>query len=105
MNAEELTGKQRRYLRGLGVHLKATVFVGSSGITEPLLASVRDAHSNAELIKVKIERACPLDRKTAGRELADATASHLVQILGRTVLLYRADPDEPVIQLPARSGA
>ena len=104
MNVVELTGKQRRYLRGLGVQLKPTVFVGTSGITEPVLASVSDAHSNAELIKVKIERACPLDRKTAGRQLAELTASHLVQILGRTVLLYRADPDEPVLQLPARSG-
>lgn len=96
----ELTGKQRRYLRGLGVNLKPTVFVGNAGITEPLLASLRDAHSNSELIKVRVESACPLDRKTAARELSASTASHLVQILGRTILLYRADPDEPVLKLP-----
>ena len=43
----ELTGKQRRYLRGLGVSVKPTVFVGTAGITDPLLASVRDAHANS----------------------------------------------------------
>ena len=32
--------------------------------------------------------------------LAAAAESHLTQILGNTVLLYRPDPDEPQIVLP-----
>lgn len=96
----ELTGKQRRYLRGLGVKLRPTVFVGTAGITEPLLQSLREAQYNAELVKVRIERSCPVDRKMAAGMLAEWTSSHMVQVLGYTILLYRPDEKNPVLQLP-----
>ena len=44
-------------------------------------------------IKLKIERSCPLDRKEAATELAAQSKSHLIQVLGRSVLLYRPDPE------------
>lgn len=97
----ELTGKQRRHLRALGYDVKPTVSVGRQGLSDPVLQSVAEAYHNAELVKAKLERSCELDRKEAARQLAEATGSHLVQVLGRTILLYRPDPDEPQIQLPA----
>ena len=96
---DELTGKQRRYLRSLGNQLKAKVFVGREGISAAVLLSIEEAYANRELLKLKLERSCPLDRKEAGQKLADATKSHLVQVMGQTVLLYRADPEEPQIDL------
>jgi len=96
----DLSGKQRRHLRSLAYGLKPTVSVGRQGLSEPVLASVQDAYNKAELVEVRLERACELDRKEAASALATATGSHLIQVLGRTVLLYRPDPDEPVIQLP-----
>jgi RNA-binding protein len=99
-NKPDLSGKQRRHLRSLAYGLKPTVSVGRQGLSEPVLASVQDAYNKAELVKVRLERACELDRKEAASALATATDSHLIQVLGRTVLLYRPDPDEPVIQLP-----
>jgi RNA-binding protein len=98
---EELRGKQRRYLRGLGNELKAMVYMGREGISEGLLQSLEEVYTHHELIKVKVERNCPLDRREAGQRLAEASNSHLVQVLGYTVLLYRPDPEEPQIQLPA----
>jgi len=97
---EELTGKQRRYLRGLGNQLKATVYVGKEGITEGILKSIEESYNTSELLKIRIERGCPLDRREAGQQLAEKTQSHLVQVLGQTVLLYRTDPEEPEIKLP-----
>jgi RNA-binding protein len=96
----ELTGKQRRYLRGLGNQLKATVYVGKEGITEGILKSIDETYNTGELIKIRIERSCPLDRREAGRQLAEQTQSHMVQVLGQTVLIYRPDPEEPAIVLP-----
>jgi len=98
---EELTGKQRRYLRGLGNQLKATVYVGKEGITEGILKSIEENYNTGELIKIRIERGCPLDRREAGQQLAEQTQSHLIQVIGQTVLVYRPDPDEPEIILPA----
>ena len=97
---ENLTGKQRRHLRALGYALKPTVSVGKSGVTPAVVRSVDDGYKTTELLKARIERSWEIDRKEGAQALATATSSHLVQVLGRTVLLYRADPDEPEIKLP-----
>jgi RNA-binding protein len=41
-----------------------------------------------------------MDRHEAADALAIRTKSDVAQVLGNTVLLYRPDPDEPVIKLP-----
>jgi RNA-binding protein len=96
----DLSGKQRRFLRGLGNRLKPTVNVGKGGVSPELLRAIEDAFSNQELIKIKLERGCPIDRKEVGPALARDTDSYLVQILGQTVLLYRQDEENPTIRLP-----
>jgi len=97
---EELKGKQKRYLRGLGHELQPIVFIGKEGVSPAAIRSVREAYHQHELIKIRLERGCAEPRRGAAEQLAAATESHLVQVLGRTVLLYRPDPDEPQIQLP-----
>lgn len=56
--------------------------------------------ANSQLVKVRYERNIPLDRREAGEQLAAATGSHLVQVLGNTLLLYRPNPNDPHIALP-----
>ncbi len=96
----ELSGKQRRYLRGLANQIPATVYAGKEGITESVTRSREEAYNTRELVKVRLEKAFPLERGAAAEELASRTGSHLVQVLGRTVLLYRPDPEQPRLQLP-----
>jgi RNA-binding protein len=83
-----LTGKQRRHLRGLGHHLEPVVLVGQSGVTEGIIAAVEQALKDHELIKVKINEG-PEDRHEGAEKLAQGTGSELVQLLGRTVLLFK----------------
>ena len=97
---KELRGKQRRYLKSLANQLKPVVYVGKEGVSPALLRSIEDAYNTSELIKVKLERNSPLDRKELGARLAEATTSYLIQILGHTILLYRPDPEEARLQLP-----
>jgi len=97
---EELSGKQRRYLRGQGNSIKPTVYIGKDGISDALLNSLGEAFNNRELVKVRIEKSCKLERKEAGHQLAQATAAHMIQVLGNTLLLYRPDLDKPEIKLP-----
>ena len=96
---EELSGKHRRYLRGQGNSIKPTVYLGKDGISDALLNSLGDAFNNRELVKVRIEKSCELERKEAGDQLAQAAAAHMVQVLGKTLLLYRPDLDKPEIKL------
>ena len=80
------------------------VIVGREGLTENLIGSCDEAIQAHELIKVKLGQNCPLEKKEASRQLADATGSHLVQLIGKTILLYRPNQDpshENKIQLPS----
>lgn len=97
-----LTSKQRAHLRKLAHHLKPVVLVGTDGITPPVLESITEAFNNRELLKVKLQESAPLDVRDAADEIADRLDHvHPVQTIGRTVVLYRPDPDDPEIELPA----
>lgn len=96
----ELTGKQKRYLRGLGAKLKAQVHVGQSGVTENILDEVDNLLVGCELGKVKLVGSKGGDRKPLALELASEVGAELVQILGTSVLLYRENPNNRQIKLP-----
>jgi RNA-binding protein len=96
----DLTGKQRRYLRGLGQRLAATLHVGVDGVSDAVVRQA-DAQLEAhELIKVRIGENAPEDRHATAEDLAARTRAHLAQVIGRTALLYRARKEEPAIRLP-----
>jgi RNA-binding protein len=95
-----LSGKQRRYLRALGHELRSIIQVGRGGLDDGLVAAVDRALTDHELVKIKLGEAANLDRHDAAADLAARTRSEVAQVLGNTVLLYRAHPDEPEIALP-----
>jgi RNA-binding protein len=97
----ELKGSDRRVLRGLGHELKPCVTIGKDGVSAHVLEAIDGAHASSELIKVKVLDTCAQDRHDVAEELQQRSGSEVVQLLGRTVLLYRRDPDEPRIALPS----
>ena len=97
----ELTSKQRAHLRSLAHRLKPVVHVGTDGVTPAVVASVEDALKNRELLKVKVLEGAPVDvREAADTLTARIPDSHIPQVIGRTLVLYRPDPEEPEIRLP-----
>lgn len=95
-----LTGKQRRHLRGLGHNLAPVAQVGKAGVSDAVVAAIDAALADHELVKIKLLESLDVDRDQAAAVLAERTHAEVAQVLGRTVLLYRADPDEPAIELP-----
>ena len=95
-----LTGKQRRYLRGLGHHLDPVVQVGKGGVTDGIVAAVEQALHDHELIKIRRGSECPADRHEVADALAARAGAEVVQTLGQTVLLFRQREKEPDIELP-----
>jgi RNA-binding protein len=91
------TGKQKRHLRGLGHALKPVVQIGQQGIDRRVIAATVNALSTHELIKVKLLDSCVADRHEAAEELAAKTGAEVVQVLGRTILLYRPTVENPQI--------
>ena len=73
--------------------------LGKAGLTENIVTITSEALENHELIKVKVQDGCDLDRKEAAEQLSKVVHAQLVQVLGRTFLLYRR-AEEPKIDLP-----
>jgi len=94
-----LDGKQRRRLRALGHHLGVVVQVGQEGVTPGVLAAVEQALWDHELVKVKLAAEDREVRKHQAVALASGTGAEVAQVLGRIVLLYKQNPDEPRIEL------
>jgi len=89
----ELTGKQRRHLRSIGAKLSPIVTIGQKSLSDAVLAEVNYALDQNELIKLKLVSAEGKVRKELAAELAEVVKAHLVQVLGKSVLLYRENPE------------
>lgn len=96
-----LRGKQVRYLRALGNALRPVVMVGKDGVDEGLVGGLKAALEDHELIKVKLLESAGGERRAVAAEMAERSGAELVQVLGRTVLLYRPREEDPRIVLPA----
>ncbi len=96
-----LNGKQRRHLRALGHNLDPVVQIGKDGVTDGVVEALAGALLTHELVKVKVGQGAPEGRHDVATELAKRSASELVQVLGRAILLYKRHPNEPTIKLPS----
>lgn len=96
-----LKESQLKYLRGLGHALKPVVTVGDKGLSAGLLSEYDIALRHHELIKVRLRVG---DRDLRDRLIDDLSAGSgavLVQRIGNVALLYRENPEEKKIRLPA----
>ena len=86
----DLTSKQRARLRGLANGIETILQVGKDGIGENLIKQADDALEARELIKGRVlENSLEYDARTAAEELAKATRSEVVQVIGTKFVLYR----------------
>jgi RNA-binding protein len=98
----QLSGKAIRHLRSLGHGLQPVVHIGKEGASRGTLHAIDQALTDHELIKVRVLLEAPIEPRDAGDYLAINSGAALVQILGRTVLLYRRHPEKPKIVLPVK---
>jgi RNA-binding protein len=88
---EKLKGSTKKYLRSLAHHLKPVVIVGQKGVSGQLITSVEAALADHELIKVKFIE-FKKEKKEIAAEIAAATKSELVGIIGNIAIFYRPNP-------------
>ncbi len=98
---DPLKGSQRKYLRAQAHHLKPVILVGAKGSTASLLKSVDQALNDHELIKVKFVEFKEA-KKTISEEIAQATKSEIVGLIGNIAIFYRPNPnpDRRKIKIP-----
>ncbi len=100
MTPPNLSGAQRRYLRGVVARERPVVWIGDGGLSAGALRSVDEALDARELIKVRLR--APGDKKKTARELSEQSGAALCGLVGHTVILYRPHPvaSEREISLP-----
>ncbi len=82
--------------------MKPAVQIGKHGLAATVLQQVEHNLLAHELIKIKVLQSAPLDREQCAHAIAETTGAVLAHRLGRTLLLYRAHPEHPVLALPAQ---
>ncbi len=90
-----LSSKERAALRGEAHRLTASVHIGQHGLTDTVRQTVDDDLRTHELVKIQFTKNADADVKGAANELAAKLGADVVQVIGRTATLYRANPDLP----------
>lgn len=96
-----MRGKDRAALRAEAHHLNPTVQVGQQGITDSVVTSLDDALRARELVKIQVTRTSPVSAKEAAGDLASRVGAEVVQVIGRTMTLYRHNPELAHGETPA----
>ncbi len=93
-----LSGKEKRYLRSLANTRNAMFQVGKDGVSENQCIGIDEALEVHELVKISILKSCSSDVREVAFDIAAYTNSEIVQIIGKTVVLYRESKNR-VIEL------
>ncbi|HAM63262.1 MAG: RNA-binding protein [Firmicutes bacterium GWF2_51_9] len=94
-----LNSKQKSALRSLGQTRRALFQVGKEGMSLNLVNTVGDSLEAHELIKISVLKSCPVPVNEIALDLSSSTHSEIVQIIGKTILLYRQS-EKKKIELP-----
>ncbi len=95
-----MTSKQRAYLMSLASNLNPIFQVGKSSLTPELTDAVSEAFNNRELIKISVLKNCFDDPREIAEMVAGRTQSQVIQVIGKKIVLYKPNKDNPKIVLP-----
>ena len=94
-----LNSRQRAQLRAMANEYETILQIGKSGILDTTVKQAVDALEARELIKVKLLETCPTTVKETAEQLAQATNSDVVQVIGRKFILYKESKNNKTIKL------
>ncbi|MFO0680363.1 MAG: YhbY family RNA-binding protein, partial [Polyangiaceae bacterium] len=80
--------------------LEPVLHVGKEGVTDTLVREAEAVLARHELVKVRVQSEAPEHRKDTATDLATRAKATLVQVLGRTFLLFKRHPKKPKIVVP-----
>ena len=95
-----LTSKQRAFLRSLANGLEPILHAGKGGVSDTLLRQADDALTARELIKGWVLENAPASTRELAEAIAAAVHAEVVQVVGRTFVLFRRKEKDSQIALP-----
>lgn len=95
-----LTSKQRAYLRGLANTLDPILHAGKGGISDAMIRQADEALTAREILKGRVLESAPVTPRELAEQIAAAVNAEVVQVIGRTFVLFRQKPKDSQIMLP-----
>lgn len=95
-----MTSKQRAFLRSMANTMEPILHMGKGDISGAMIRQADDALTARELIKGKVLETAPQSPREAAEKIAESVHAEVVQVIGRTFVLYRRNAQEQKIQLP-----
>ena len=95
-----LSKAQIKFLRAKCHDLKPVIMLGQKGLTEAVLEELDNALDHHELVKIKLSVDDRDARQQLSNEICERSQAEAVQSIGKTLSIYRANKQKPVIQLP-----
>ena len=95
-----LTSKQRAYLRGLANTLDPILHAGKGGISAAMIRQADEALTAREILKGRVLESAPVTPRELAEQIAAAVNAEVVQVIGRTFVLFRQKPKDSQITLP-----
>src|SRR5215831_9373103 len=95
-----LSEKQKKFLRGLAHERHAVVQIGKEGLSEAVGKEMDGALGAHELVKVRARVGDREERDDLFAQLAQVTASELIQRIGNVGVFFRQRKEKSRIILP-----
>lgn len=95
-----LNGKRRAYLRKMANELDPVFQVGKGGVSEEMCLQIGNCLEARELIKLRVLENSDYTTREAAEEIAEATESEVVAVIGSRFVLYRESKTKKIIELP-----
>ena len=94
-----LTSADKKTLKGIANTLETKYQLGKSGITETSVDMFDKALTAHELIKIDVMKNVTTEIMELALDLSSKLKAEVVNVIGRTILLYRRNPKNPKIKL------
>ena len=91
-----MNSNTRAQLRSLAMNIQPLTQVGKNGISDTLIKQVDEQLESRELIKIAVLKNAEVDAGAVALELAEATSSEVVQVIGSKITLYRVSKKDNV---------
>ena len=95
----ELNKKNKLYLKKLAHHTNVSLIIGKNGITENTIKSIADYLTAHEYMKIKVlELEENVSISDMAEKLSKETSSLIVTTIGKTIVLFKRNPQNIVIK-------
>lgn len=93
-----LSSSDKKALKSIANTLDVKYQLGKSGITDTAVDMFDKALTSHELIKIDVMKSVTTEIMELALDLSSKLNSEVVNVIGRTILLYRKNPKNPKIR-------